>query len=132
MNYMKQVADMLGIEINEEFKLVYPDGKISKFSFAITDNGLWRLDGNSLACNDILRGVLTGEYQIKKMLWKPIRGQEYYMPSIEDGHPDFCGYTWSDNRKCNERYNSGLVCRTTDEAVEKAKKILELLAQQYI
>lgn len=132
MNYMKQVAEMLGVEIDEEFKLLYPSGEISEFSFVITDNGIVRLDGNSLACSDIFRGILAGEYQIKKIPWKPAKNQEYYMPSIEDGYASFCGYTWSDNRKCENRYNSGLVCRTEDEAIEKAEKILELLTQQYV
>lgn len=35
-NYMKQIAEMLGVELNEEFNLRYKDGKIGKVKYKIT------------------------------------------------------------------------------------------------
>ena len=35
-NYMKQVADMLGVELNEKFNLRYKDGEISEVKYKIT------------------------------------------------------------------------------------------------
>lgn len=70
MNYMKQVAQMLGVELEEEF-LISNTGLICKF----IDNGLlmkyipkmtsWHYD------NSMLRCLLSGKYEIVKIP-KPI------------------------------------------------------------
>lgn len=67
MNYMKQVAEMLGIELDEEFYL-----KGSKYKHKLTKDGLFYCleDGKSwLFANWTFYEVLAGELEIIK---KPI------------------------------------------------------------
>lgn len=68
MNYMKHVAQMLGVEIGEEFKV---DGENNRFKF--TENELEYFDEGYNAwvydcsyINDILVGILTGNNEIIK------------------------------------------------------------------
>ena len=69
MNYMTQIAQMLGVEIGEEFRL-----SNSEYIYKIVDNGLlrknkpietWYYD------NSMLRSLLSGEIEIIKLA-KPI------------------------------------------------------------
>ena len=66
MNYMEQVANMLGVELEEEFKVEEYDSYI----FKITKDGLY------LKCNDrwkrvirtIMDDILCGRIEIKKLI----------------------------------------------------------------
>ena len=81
MNYMKQVAQMLGVELDEEFS-ISNTGLICKF----VDNGLlmkhipkmtWHYDNNMLRC------LLSGEYEIVKIP-KPIldEAEKRYLSNV--------------------------------------------------
>lgn len=75
MNYMKQVAQMLGVEIGEEFKVENThdilDGR-SKYNFVITENGLIEIVGKSIFEKEqLLTKLLNGNYKVIK-LPKPI------------------------------------------------------------
>lgn len=42
MNYYKQVAEMLGVELGEEFSLTKPNGKeLDRASYKITEDGIY-------------------------------------------------------------------------------------------
>ena len=64
-NYMKQVADMLSVELNEEFKLRYEDNEICKAKYKITKLGFQYYNNvdekwlYSLRLEDILCGNCT-------------------------------------------------------------------------
>lgn len=82
MNYMKQVAQMLGVELGEEFYLedvtdgyYFSDDNFKKVTFRLSDTGMFRKDENTetgwkdLTC--YLMAILTGRYTIVKKPWKP-------------------------------------------------------------
>lgn len=95
MNYMKQVAQILGVELEEEF-LISNTGLICKF----VDNGLimkhipkmtWHYD------NSMLRCLLSGKYEVVKKpilddiekrylsnVIKPFRNRVKYIAKYED------------------------------------------------
>lgn len=65
-NYMKQVAEMLGVELNEEFNLRYKDGEIDKVKYKITTkfglqyyNRLYKQWFSSVGLVEILFGDRT-------------------------------------------------------------------------
>ena len=63
-NYMEQVAHMLGVELNEEFKIKY-----SALKYKITERGLVsfsEIDKDWLVNPVALRKVLCGDYEIIK------------------------------------------------------------------
>lgn len=129
-NYMKYIANQFGLELGEKFKLLYSDGTEREEKFTITENGLKNTESGLYDCTDIYMDMLRGCYDIKKLPWKPAISQGYYIPRIEDGRADYSGYIWSDSHTCDKRYDNGLVCRTTDEAIEKAEKMLAVLKEE--
>lgn len=64
MNYMEQVAHMLGVELDEEFCIKGNDNKfkITKYGMCVFSefSAVWDF------ANDILVGILTEHYEIKK------------------------------------------------------------------
>lgn len=73
MNYMKEVAKMLGVEIGEEFKIEFKiDGTSSDIKYSLTENGLiYTYKNNVFKSDGSLESILLGDYQIIK-LPKPI------------------------------------------------------------
>lgn len=67
MNYMKEVAQMLGVELEENFRLKEGDGL-----FKISENGLYRKipNENIWGCTNyeatILMDILNGRYTVTK------------------------------------------------------------------
>lgn len=76
-NYMQDVANILGVELGEEFKL---DGRETKYKF--TENGLYfyASDGWWQCSNVLLPKILKGELEIIKLPWQPKEGDVYYYP----------------------------------------------------
>lgn len=72
MNYMKQVAKMLGVELNEKFIIQGFDSD----SFVITQRGLCD-DGGYSECSHTLSCLLNGTHRLIKKPWKPNNGERY-------------------------------------------------------
>lgn len=66
MNYMEQVAQMLGVDLEKEFKLESTD-----YKYKISKDGMkWYSEfyGDWINADNILTGILTGWYKIKKAI----------------------------------------------------------------
>lgn len=139
-NYMSGVANLLGVELEEVFRI---DGTGHYFRF--TDTGLEVSVCTSLAelkhtawfseesCEEscMLSGLLTGELKIKKRPWKPARHDLYYIPFPTDKM--LWEYaTWTDSDNDYSRLNRGLVFKTKEEAIEAAKKMLAAVQEQAV
>lgn len=79
MNYMKDVAKILGVELEEEFKIkgFEPIYKITNYGLVIkTDSNNWcEMSG------DTFLQLIRGDYVIRKLPWQPRKGDKYYSPS---------------------------------------------------
>jgi hypothetical protein len=74
MNYMKEVARMLGVEPGEEFEISGMDGE-----FWLDGNGLHMLDDKGdYDLNALMMALLTGRSKIERLPWKPKLGDIYY------------------------------------------------------
>ena len=109
-NYMADIAKMLGVELEEEFKL---DGRKTKYKF--TENGLYFYapDGWWQCSNVMLPKILKGELEIIKLPWQPKKNGIYYRPSRK-----FFGVTkeiWTNNPYDFAFYETGMVFRTKEE-----------------
>ncbi len=128
-NHMKKVAQMLGVELNEVFRI---DG--NGHYFRLTDIGLEVSVGMDLAelkhtawfseDSCMLSGLLTGELKIKKLPWKPSHGDEYWIPITNQVAVSAVWSRWSNSDNDNYRYEHGLICRTKEEAEKLAKNLL--------
>ena len=81
MNYMKQIAKMLGVELGKRFKII-SDKPCTSGAFRLTDRGI--VDNDTFYRNDILRDLLTGAASIVKLPWKPKNGEAYYYIDTDD------------------------------------------------
>lgn len=97
MNYMEQVAKMLGVRLEEEFKLNDSDD----YKYKITKDGMFMYSGFAsdwFSANHILLGVLIGKYEIKKPILddaereylsnviKPFREQVVSIVKLDNGN----------------------------------------------
>ena len=131
VNYMAEVAKMFGLELEEHFHItkksyentVY---KFTKDGVAFYDNKLrtWYESVGALA------GILTGETGVVKLPWKPRKGEKYYVPRIAVRPEDRqYYYYWSNSGVDIKRYDMGLVCKTSEEAIALTEKMLVALQE---
>ena len=76
-NYMQDVAKMLGVELEEEFKIDSSDTIYRFFK-----NGLcFQCDGAWLPAEYQFFDLIKGDSKIVKLPWQPRKGDKYYRPS---------------------------------------------------
>ena len=130
INRMAEVAKMFGLELEEHFHItkksyentVY---KFTKDGVAFYDNKLrtWYESVGALA------GILTGETEVVKLPWKPAVYDEYYYP-IPSDRDLWESCLWVGDNYDNSRFSRGLVCRTKEEAIDMAKKMLAVVKEE--
>lgn len=72
MNYMAEVAKMLGVELGEEFGIYKVNGH-----YVLFDDGLVHIETGNIV-NGTLNALLLGQLTINYRRWKPKFGEEYY------------------------------------------------------
>ncbi len=124
-NYMPEIAQMLGVEIGEEFDVIYETGQKSDWGpYKITRDGLVDESGNWTPHRTSLFNLLTGEYTLQKRPWRPKDDDEYWFVEL-DGDVQY-SYFYKDNESDLARLNMGN-CFPTEEAAEAA--VPEMLAK---
>ena len=124
-NNMDKVADILGVQLNEIFHIVGHGNKqylLSKFGYLckVEEGGI------KLPVNDGLGKLIIGMYEIVEKPSTPARGSFYYTPDF--GCKElFKPSIWANEPQQLEAYKNGVVCRTPDEAIEMAKKMLGVI-----
>ena len=74
-NLIPEIAKMLGVELNEEFKIKSVDGWTYKFE----GDGLKATRDNEEFTADIeIADLLIGKKEIIKLPWRPKKGDTYY------------------------------------------------------
>lgn len=108
-NYMADVAKMLGVELEEEFKI---DSSDTIFKFY--ENELWHQCGGMwLRTNSHLIDLIKGDSKIVKLPWQPKKGDKYYTPST-DFDRAIC-YCWKGYSSDFALKKVGMVFRTKEE-----------------
>ncbi|WP_302804666.1 hypothetical protein [Eubacterium callanderi] len=123
-NYMPEVAKMLGLEIGEEFDILYKDGTATELGpFKFTNETILDCDGDELQCWRLCC-LLTGDYTIQKRPWRPKYRDEYWIVTT-DGSAGW-RYFRKDHTEHLANLNMGN-CFPTEEAAEAA--VPEMLAK---
>lgn len=135
-NHMAEVAQMLGVELEEVFKVTDDDsGKYHNY-YKFTekkgievseDNVKWEAD---TAGTLVLKWLLIGVARIIKLPWRPSRGDVYYMPSVTS-IGKYIKLFWTGSRNDEGSYQQGLVLRTKKEAVELAEEMLDVARKKF-
>ena len=114
-NYMADVAKMLGVEIGEEFNLKNCSAEVvCTHRFKLTMGGLCEFRDNTWVCHDTIGDLLTGEYEIVKLPWKPKKGEDYYYPNVNEMSVDI--YDWRGDIFDYAIKALGMCYRTKEEA----------------
>ena len=134
MNYYKQFAEMLGLELEQEFRLVKPDGtKVDNDLYKIREDGLFykkRKDGVWLSePSTTLSSLLQGLCKVVTKPWKPKKGDEYWRCSSSRGVVS--SSIWLDDVIDLCGWKSGNCFKTSEEAQSKGKEIMEKLVKEY-
>lgn len=128
MNYMEQVANMLGVKLGEKFKLKDKCGEVSPNKYYLSDAGLINED-TAWESGTRFTNILTGALTIVKKPFKPKMGEVYFCV-CEDGEVRkfrWCGCTFD-----YLLFNSGNCFRTEEEITEETKeRILNEMKSKY-
>lgn len=130
-NLIPEIAHMLGVEIEEEFKV-----KGREYIFHFVDNGLiaYRTDGSVLPYENCLAHFLwliNGEEEIVKLPWKPKKGDAYYTFEVFRGKWVVRSVWWT-GEPCNYALlDKGWVFRTKEEAEDALTKVAAEMGVEY-
>ena len=135
MKYWKKFAEMLGLELEQEFVLTDIDGnRKNKYTYKITEDGLlykspifnWAISSLGTIAN-----LLDGDIKAVPKPWKPKKGDiySYYINSTYfDG---INSRRWTDEDLDLLLWKSGNCFKTEEEAETKGKEIMEKLVKEY-
>lgn len=135
-NYMKEVAEMLGVEFGEEFEVKYEGPTAYRIIAKFSDNGITLVSGTCEWGNlintgrnrsAILYDLLNGAATIVRKPWKPKDGECYYYVNTQAG---VFGAHWN-NCTCDiYNYKLGNCYRTPEEANAESKKWIEFYSSE--
>ena len=134
MTYYKQFAEMLGLELGQEFILTDVDGnRKNKYTYKFTEDGVvyksptfinWSI--NSLGT---IGSILDGDVKAVPKPWKPERGEGYWYYS--DKFKQNMTSKWGYGNYDLIFWKVGNCFRTEEEAETKGKEIMEKLVEEY-
>lgn len=133
-NLIPQIAEMLGVELGEEFKIKGHEELTYRFArdrLQLTyDNNIELSD---LAAKVAFVALLNGKDEIVKLPWKPKEGEKYWgfwYSSLNDAWIVLL-YTWGNNPADFAFYKAGWVYRTKEEAQAALPKVAAELGVEY-
>ena len=134
MTYWKQFAEMFGLELEQEFRLVNPDGtKVDNDLFKIREDGLFyksRKNGVWLPePSTTLSSLLKGLFKVVPKPWKPKYGEQYWSYSVKSSQA--CCGMFGEYVKDYACWKLGNCFKTSEEAQSKGKEIMEQIKKEY-
>lgn len=132
-NLFPQIAEMLNVDIGEEFKLQEIDNKIYKIEL----NGFWQRTENqkcwdSMECSFFeLNAILMGKRTVVKLPWKPKKGETYYTFELLNGKWIVHLLWWIDSPNGYALLDKGWIYRTKAEAETALPAVAAEMEVQY-
>lgn len=130
MNYMKQIAEMLGVEFGERFRLFDTCEKEEDTGiYWVDEEGMHKeySDGSKAKIAYTWDCILTGGYEIVKLPWKPKEGDMCYYVT-PNGSLASMAIDISHTRDLLLVHN-GMVYRTAEEASEHKDETMRKWAE---
>lgn len=135
MTYYKQFAEILGLELGQEFRTVEPNSKQeSKDVYRIEDDGVYSAVRSNAALwgreqSTIVDRLLSGVLEVVHKPWKLKVGEKYFYYSVSLNRA-------TTRKWCNGNYDLllwkyGNCFKTEKEANEKGKEIMEQIKKEY-
>lgn len=130
-NLIPEIAHMLGVELFEEFKVVYKVGFEIICNF--TKEGVFVHEEGCSGKHDkeLLTDIICGKAEIVKLPWKPKKGDAYYTFEIFRGKWVVRSLWWT-GAPCNYALlDKGWVFRTKEEAEDALTKVAAEMGVEY-
>ena len=135
MNYYKKFAEMLGLELEQEFVLTDVDGnRKDKYTYKITEDGLlYKSPTFNWAISSLgtIGKLLDGDVKAVPKKWKPKKGDiySYYINSTYFDGINSC--MWANECLDLLHWKVGNCFKTEEEAKAKGKEIMEQIQKEY-
>ena len=133
MNYWKQFAEILSLELEQEFVLTDDDGSRKyKYTYKITDDGLLYKSPTynwAISSLGIIEKLLNGDVKAVTKPWKPEKGERfwYYSDAVKQNiYSRWCGGNYD-----LLLWKSGNCFKNEEEAKTKGKEIIEKIKKEY-
>ena len=81
MNYMEQIAEMLGVKLYEDFRIKAINEMIFEKKFFLTEYGLFSED-STVPISTILNDILNGQYKIVKLPFALTKEEKDYLSGV--------------------------------------------------
>lgn len=133
-NLIPQIAQMLGVELGEKFKIKEYGERIYRFDNSglqlIYDNGVRNLN---ITANMALSCLMSGDIEIVKLPWKPKLNERYwtFMSTLEGGKLYVLNYMWDNSVIDVALHKVGWVFRTCEEAQAALPAVAKELGVEY-
>ena len=130
-NYIADVAKLLGVELNEEFRVKTRMLVFEKLRYKFTEDKLMVKDPHSQDWNDytdeLLIHLLTGDARIVIPTWKPKKNECYYTPDLRSifPEPSALKHTWDRDKQDLQMYENGLVFKEEKDAIDLADEMMK-------
>lgn len=135
MNYYKQFAEMLGLELEQEFVLTDDDGnRKDKYTYKITEDGLLYKSPTfnwSISSLGTIGKLLDGDVKAFPKPWKPEKGETYWYYSNSTYFYGINSCVWTDGVSDLLLWKVGNCFKTEEEAKDKGKEIIEQIQKEY-
>lgn len=134
MTYYKQFAEMLGLELEQEFNLVTNNmEKSNSNTYKIKEDGLYCESATHeywfVASSEYLDILLEGEFKAVPKPWRPKDGEAYWYWGASSEFADLSH--WGGTSSDFALWKLGNCFRTENEAKTKGKEIMEQLKKEY-
>ena len=132
MNYWKQFAEILGLELEQEFVLTDVDGNIKDiFTYKITEDGIFYKSkiSNDWFKTELVDALLNGCIKAVPKPWKPEKGEKYFYYAKAFGQTVY--KIWIDENYDLLLWKVGNCFKTEEEAKDKGKEIMEQIKKEY-
>lgn len=132
-NLIPEIAQMLGVELGEEFKI-----KGYKLTYMITDDKWLMATDDSpetgwTSANTLSAALLNGDAEIVKIPWKPKKGEKYWgfwYSQLNDAWLVIL-YIWGNNTADFASHKAGWVFHTKEEAKAALPAVAKEMGMEY-
>ena len=133
MNNWGKFAEMLGLELEQEFVLTDVDGnRKDKYTYKITEDGLlYKSPTFNWAISSLgtIGKLLDGDVKAVPKPWKPEKEEKYWIYLY--GLKQIIYRTWSEGTYDLLLWKVGNCFKTRDEAEDKGKEIMDQIQREY-
>ena len=132
MNYYKKIAEMLGVELGEEFSLKNnKTNELNECRYKITQEEgiMYSIGREKWVRSAVLMSIINGSYSVVKLPWKPKNDEKFWYYSETINQATYHKWSFGNYDLC--LWKLGNCFRTEEEAEAKGKEIVEQIMKEY-